>query len=65
MRQQITRAVNANNTARRAMKRMIDLLEEHHIYGAAALLVAKATGALGENLEAIREIELIVKNSKE
>lgn len=53
---EITRAVNANKAARVALKRIID---EKPGAATMALLIAKAASALGENLEAIRELEII------
>ncbi len=59
MRQEITRAMNANRTAREALRRVID---ERPGPQALAMLIAKAASALAESLEALREIERIINN---
>jgi predicted Zn-dependent protease len=61
MRQEICRAVNANQAAREALRRLID---DNPGPQTMAILVARAANALGENLAAIREIERIMASSE-
>jgi hypothetical protein len=58
-RQEVVRAVNANRTARDALRR---LLEERPGPQATAMLIAKVAQALSEILDALREIEQIGRN---
>jgi predicted Zn-dependent protease len=60
MRQEITRATNANRAARQAVQRLLD---EQPGPNAMGILVAKISAALGENLDAIREIEKILESN--
>lgn len=60
-RQEIIRAVNANKAARKALGQII---EEKPGPQTLAMLIAKASAALGENLDAIREIEQIALNAE-
>lgn len=57
MRMEINRARLANRVAREALKRIID---EQPGPQTLALLVAKIGAALGENQEALQEIEKII-----
>lgn len=61
MRQEVNRAINANRLARMALQRILD---EQPGPAAQAMLIAKTAAALGENLEALREIEQIVQSQK-
>ena len=60
-RQEVTRARNANRAARQALRRII---EETPSPSLLALLVAKISAALGDNLDAIQEIESIAQETK-
>jgi phytoene/squalene synthetase len=61
MKAEIQRAKNANSTARRVVERLID--EENMGCQTRALLLAKLAAALGENYEALTEVEKIVQNA--
>lgn len=61
-RQNLQRAVNSNKAARAALRRMID--EEMISRQVLAILVARAANSLAENLEALRDLEVIVKNER-
>lgn len=61
-RQEVVRAVNANRAARDALRRLLD---EKPGPQAMAMLIARAAQALGENLDALRELEQIGRNWKE
>ncbi len=61
MRQEITRALNANKAARLSLQRII---EDQPGPQNLAIQLAKAAQALSENLEAIREIEQIITISE-
>lgn len=58
-RQEVVRAMNANRAAREALRRLID---EKPGPQTMAMLIAKAAQALGENLDALHEIEAIGRN---
>ena len=60
-RQELTRAMNANKAARAALRRMVD---EQPGPQTMALLIARAANALGDNLEALREIERILTDEE-
>ncbi len=55
-RQELVRAMNANEAARRALRRMVDDQPSPQVL---MLLIAKAANALGENLAALRELDVI------
>lgn len=59
-RQQIVDARNANRAARAALRRIIDETPGPQTL---AMLIAKAANSLGENLEAINEIERIAREA--
>lgn len=54
--------MNANRAARRALQRIVD--EDPGPY-ALTMLIAKAANSLGENLDALYELDAIVMNHKE
>jgi len=53
--------MNANKAARAALRRMVD---EQPGPQTMALLIARAANALGDNLEALREIERILTDEE-
>lgn len=62
MRQEITRARNANRAARESLRRLMDDQPGVQLQ---AVLIARAAGALAENLDAIGEIERIMNETPE
>lgn len=60
-RQEVTRAVNANRLARTMLRRIVDDAPGPQTM---AVLLAKAANALGENLDALQEIERIAQQVK-
>ena len=59
-RQELVRATNANRAARSALRRIVD---DQPGTQTMAMLIAKAANALAENLDAIGEIERILKET--
>jgi predicted Zn-dependent protease len=62
MRQEVVRAENANKAAREYLRRLFD---DRPGVEASAILVTRASLALSENLEALREIDRICRNQTE
>lgn len=60
-RQEVTRAINANRAIRRALQELIQMTTSH----TGNALIARAAMALGENLDALLELERMVERAAE
>jgi hypothetical protein len=59
--QELTRAKNSNRLARTMLRRIVD---ENPGAASMAMMIAKTANALGENLEALQEIEQISQSAR-
>lgn len=61
MRNEVTRAINANQAAREALRRMVDGNPSRENL---ALLAVRVATALGDNLDALQKIDRIITDNR-
>ncbi len=63
MRQEVTRARNANRLARRALQQLLDVQEPSRQM--LAILIAKTANALAECQDALNEVQMILQEVRD